>query len=122
MKFNIPCYTDAQTCARQIVQANFDDILLGTFRTPTYEEMERSLKDFIDDDFDEYKIKTKIIASHPSWSDDQVRNGIDRKRMRHENEYQANLRQAAAEAISEIEKLVGSLNDVIRAWKITNLR
>jgi len=39
------------------------------------------------------------------------------KRMRHENKSLANLRQAVA----EIEQLVASLEDTVKAWKTKNL-
>ena len=122
MKRLIACYTNAKSCAKQIVQSSFDEILCGTFRVPTQEEMERSLKGLIVHDFDEYQTRTKVVASHPGWSNERVTNGVYRKRMRYDNEYQTNLSQAATEAISEIEQLIGSLNDTIRAWKRKNLR
>jgi len=121
MKRLITCYCGSKTCAKQVVLANFDKILYGTFRVPAQEEMEKSLKEYLAADFDEYKERSKIVAAHPGWSIDQVKGALDRKRMRHENEYRSNLRQAAAESISEIEQLVSSLNDTIKAWKIKNL-
>lgn len=121
MKRLIACYTDAKTCAKQIVQSNFDEILGGTFRIPTHEDMEKSLKEFMESDFDEYQTRSKIVAMHPGWSVSRIKNEIERKRMRHENESLANLRQAAAKAVSEIEQLVASLNDTVKAWKIKNL-
>lgn len=121
MKRLIACYTNAKACSKQIVHASFDDILCGTFRIPTQEEMEQSLKGFIEYEFDEHQTMSKIVSRHPGWSDGQVADETYRIKMRYENEYQDNLRQAAAEAIAEIEQLTGSLKDTIKAWKIKNL-
>ena len=115
------CSTGAKSCARQIVLEAFNDILCGKFIIPSQKEMENVLKDFIDYDFDEYQKKRKTIAKHLSWNDDQVTDEVYRLKRRHDKEYSENLMQAASEAIVEIENLLSSLSDTIRAWKIKNL-
>ena len=83
--------------------------------------MENLVKDFIDDDFDEYQTKKKIKAKHPSWSKDRVNDEVYKLKMKYDIEYQSNIKQAASEAITEIENLIRSLNEAIKAWKIKNL-
>ena len=121
MKRLVAYSTGAKDCARQIVLEAFDDILCGNFKIPTQKEMENSLKGFIDYDFDEYQKTKKIIAKHPSWDKEQVADELYRLKLRYDKEYEENLMQAASEAITEIENLLSSLRDAIRAWKIKNL-
>jgi len=113
--------TGAKTCAGQIVHEAFNEILCGKFNIPSQKEMERILKDFIDYDFNEYQKKKKIIAKNPSWDDDQVNDEVYRLKLRYDKEYRENLMQAASEAVAEIENLISSLSDTIKAWKIKNL-
>jgi len=61
----IAYYKDAKSCSKQIVQSSFDDILRGTFRIPSQEEMEQSLKSIIDYNFDDYQVRSKIKAERP---------------------------------------------------------
>jgi hypothetical protein len=121
MKKLVAYSASAKNCARQIVNEAFNDALCGNFIIPSQKEMENILKDFIDYDFDEYQNKRKIIAKNPSWDDEQVNNEVYSLKMRYDEEYRQNLRQAASEAIDEIENLLSSLNDAIKAWKIRNL-
>ena len=83
--------------------------------------MERSLEGFIDDTFDEYPVRSKIKAKHPGWDKERVKSEVYKTKMKFENEYRNNLKQAASEAITDIENLISSLNETIKAWKITNL-
>ncbi len=117
----VACSADVKICARQIVHEAFSDILCGNFKMPTQKEMEHLLKDYIDYDFDEYQKKKKVIAKHPSWDDEQVNDEVHKVKRRHDKEYRENLMQATSEAIAEIENLLSSLSDAIKAWKIKNL-
>lgn len=122
MKPLVAYYIKAKAFSKQIIQSAFDDILCGTFRVPTQEEMERSLESIIEYEFDEYQVMSKVISKHPGWSNEQVSDEVYRKRMRYDQEYQNNLRQAADQAITEIEQLVESFNKTIKAWKRKNLQ
>jgi hypothetical protein len=62
-----------------------------------------------------------IMKSHPQWSDDQIQAEIEMQKSRFENELGVNLRVAALNTIGEIEKLIMSLNNAIKEWKIENL-
>ncbi len=117
----VACSADVKICAKQIVHEAFSDILCGNFRIPVQKEMEHLLKDYIDYDFDEYQKKKKVIAKHPSWDDEQVNGEVYRLKLRYDKEYRENLMQATSEAIAEIENLLSSLSDAIKAWKIKNL-
>jgi len=121
MKKLVTYSTAAKNCSRQIVLEAFNDALCGKFIIPSQKEMEHILKDFIDYNFNEYRNKRKIIAKHPTWDDEQVNDEVYSLKMRYDEEYRQNLRQAAAEAINEIENLLSSLNDAVKAWKIKNL-
>lgn len=114
--------TDAKRCAKQIVTDAFPQILLGDFRIPTQTDMEQALKGTIDFEFDEYKMRSEIKAKHPGWDKERLKSEVYKAKMKYDKKYQNNLRQAASEAISEIESLISSLNDAIKAWKIKNLR
>ena len=83
--------------------------------------MERALKDIIDYNFDEYQVRSKIKAKHPGWDRERLKSEVYKTKMKFDKEYQYNLRQAASEAITEIEGLISSLKDTIKAWKIKNL-
>jgi hypothetical protein len=111
----------AKSCAQQIFHEAFDNILCGKFNMPTQKDLENTLKAFIDYEFDEYEVAKKIIAKHPNWDDEQIDDEIYRVKMRYDKEYRDNLNKATLEAIAEIENLLTSLNDSIRAWKIKNL-
>ena len=117
----LACSTGAINCAKQIVREAFNDILCGKFNVPSHKEMEDLLKDYIDYDFDEYQQEKKVIAQHPSWDDDHVKDEIHRLKERSDKEYQGNLRQAASETIAEIESLIASLKYAIKTWRIKNL-
>ena len=121
MKKLVTCSLGAKSCARQIVREAFNDILSGNFHIPSQEEMENLLKDSMDYDFDEYQIKKKIEAKHTSWGDERVNDEVYKLKLRYDKEYQQNFMQAILEAFAEIESLIRSLNDAIKAWKIKNL-
>ena len=117
----VACSADAKRCAKQIVTEAFTQILCGDFRIPTQTDMERSLKNIIDNNFDEYQVRSRIKAKHPGWDRERLKSEVDKTKMKFDKVYQGNLRQAASEAITEIEGLISSLNDAIKAWKIKNL-
>ena len=79
------------------------------------------LKRNFDYSFDEFMTRRKIIKSHLDWSEDQVESEIEMQKRRFENELGVNLRVAALNTIEEIEKLITSLNNAIKKWKIKNL-
>jgi len=112
---------DAKRCARQIVTGAFNEILCGKFHKPTLKEMEQSLKQNIDYIFDEHQEMTKVIAKHPGWDEERVKGEAYKNKMKYDNEYRNNLKQAASDAITEIENLISSLNATIKYWKIKNL-
>lgn len=117
----VTCSTDAKSCAKQIVTGALNQILSGNFRIPSQEEIERSMKGFIDNAFNEYKEMSTIKANNPGWDEERIKNEVYKRKMKSEKEYLNNLKQVASEAITEIENLISSLNDTIKAWKITNL-
>ena len=122
MKKLIAYSADAKGRAKQIVHEQFDEVLCGTFKVPSSKEMEHFLKGVIAYEFDEYKEMKRIAVIHSSWSSVQVRDEFQRRKTKYENEYQTKLRHASFEAINEVENLVGSLRDAIRAWKVKNLK
>ena len=67
--------------------------------------MEQFLEDFIDNDFYEYRVRSKVKAKHPGWDKERVKSEVYKTKMKFENEYRNNLKQAASEAITEIERL-----------------
>jgi hypothetical protein len=117
-----PLYiSDAKKCARQMVKESLTDILANTYQTPSLEEMISILKGGFDHLFDEFMARRKIMKSHMDWSEDQIENEIEMQKRRFENELGVNLRVAALNTIEEIEKLIASLNNAIKKWKIENL-
>jgi len=117
-----PLYiSDAKKCAVQIVRESLAEILAGRYQTPSLEEMASILNRDFDHSFDEFMARRKIIKSHPEWSEDQVGAEIEMQKRRFENEIGVNLRVAALNTIEEIEKLITSLNNAIKKWKIENL-
>ena len=117
-----PLYiSDAKKCAKQIVRESLAEILATTYQTPSLEEMISILKGNFDHSFDEFMARRKIIKSHLDWSEDQVEAEIELQKRRFENELGVNLRVAALNTIEEIEKLITSLNNAIKKWKIENL-
>ncbi len=113
--------SDIKNCARQIVKESLNVILAGTYEIPALEEMEYFLEKNFDHSFDEYQVTQKIKRSHPGWSDDQLKEELDRQRRHYENELRVNLRVAALNTIAEIENLIMSLNQAIREWKVLHL-
>ena len=117
-----PLYiSDAKKCARQMVRESLDDILTGTYQTPSIEEMISILKRDFDHSFDEFMTRRMVMKSHVDWSEDQIESEIEMQKRRLENELEVNLRVAALNTIEEIEKLITSLNNAIKKWKIENL-
>jgi len=117
-----PLYiSDAKQCARQMVRESLPEILAATYQTPSLEQMISILTRDFNHSFDEYMARRKILKSHPSWSDNQIEAEIDLQKSRFENELGVNLRVAALKTIEEIEKLIISLNNAIKEWKIENL-
>lgn len=121
MKKLIAYSVDIKRCAKQVVHEALDEILKGNFSVPTFDETKAFLRDVIVHSFDDYGERKKVVAKHPSWDDDQVKDEIHRLKIRYDKEYHGNLRQAASETIAEIENLISSLNGAIKAWKIKNL-
>jgi len=113
--------TDAKRCARQIVTGAFNEILCGSFQMPSLQEVQRSIEGYIDYTFDEHQEMSKVVAKHPGWAEERVKDEVYKKKMKHGKEHRNNLKQAASEAIAEIENLINSLNDAIKSWKIKNL-
>ncbi len=117
-----PLYiSDAKKCAKQMVRESLAEILAATYQTPSPEEMISILKRDFDHSFDEFMIRRKVIKSHLDWSEDQIESEIEVQKRRFENELGVNLRVAALNTIEEIEKLITSLNNAIKKWKIENL-
>ena len=113
--------SDIKKCARQIVKESLNRILTGTYEVPSLEEMKFFLEENFGHSFDEYLITQKIKRSHPAWSNDQILEELDRQKRHYENELRVNLRIAALNTIEEIENLIISLNNAIRAWKVMHL-
>jgi RNA processing factor Prp31 len=117
-----PLYiSDAKKSAKQIVRESLGEILAGTYQTPSLEEMISILKRNFDHSFDEFMVRRKVIKSHLDWSEDQIESEIEMQKRRFENELGVNLRVAALNTIEEIDKLITSLNNAIKKWKIENL-
>ena len=112
---------NAKRYAKQIVTSSFTKILCGDFQIPTQKEMEHSLENFIDYNFDEYQAVSRIMAKHPGWDEERVKDEVYKNKMKLEKEYRNNLKHAASMAITEIENLISSLNDTVKAWKIKKL-
>ncbi len=117
-----PLYiSDAKKSARQMVRESLAEICAATYQTPSPEEMISILKRDFDHSFDEFMARRKIMRSHLDWSEDQIEGEIEIQKRRFENELGVNLRVAALNTIEEIEKLITSLNNAIKKWKIENL-
>ena len=117
-----PLYiTDAKACARHIVKESLDQILAGTYKIPTIEEMISVLENAFEHSFDEFMTRRRIIKSHLNWSDEQIEAELEMQKRRFENELSVNLRVAAIDTIEEVENLIASLNNAIKTWKIENL-
>ncbi len=117
-----PLYiSDAQKCAKQMVREFLAEILAHTYQAPSPEEMTSILKKNFDHSFDEFTARRTIMRSHLEWSEEQIEAEIEMQKRRFENELGVNLRVAALNTIEEIEKLITSLNNAIKKWKIENL-
>jgi hypothetical protein len=118
----IPLYiSDSKKCARQMVRESLAEILAGTYQIPSMEEMISILERDFDHPFDDYMARSKIMKSHMNWNEDRIEAEIEIQKRRFENELGVNLRVAALKTIEEIEKLITSLNNAIKRWKIENL-
>jgi hypothetical protein len=121
-KERTPLYiSDAKKFARRMVRESLAEILAGTYQTSSLEEMIFISKRDFDHSFDEFMARRKIMRSHLDWSEDQIEAEIEMQKRRFENELGVNLRVAALNTIEEIEKLITSLNNAIKKWKIENL-
>ncbi len=121
-KERTPLYiSDAKKCARQMVRESLNEILSHTYQTPSLEEMASILEKDFGRSFDEFMARRTIMRYHPGWSDEQVEAEIEMQKRRFENELGVNLRVAALNTVEEIEKLIASLNNAIKKWKIENL-
>jgi len=97
------------------------EILSATYQTPSLEQMISILSRGFDHSFDEFMAQRQLMKSHPEWSDNQIEAEIELQKSRFENEHGVNLRVAALNTIEEIEKLIMSLNNAIKEWKLENL-
>jgi hypothetical protein len=104
-----------------MVRESLDGILTGAYQTASLEEMISILKRGFEYSFDEFMTRRKVKKSHIDWSEDQIESEIEMQKRRFENELGVNLRVAALNTIEEIEKLITSLNNAIKKWKIKNL-
>jgi hypothetical protein len=55
------------------------------------------------------------------WSEEQIQDELERQKRHYENELRVNLKVAALNTIEKIEKLIKSLNQAIKKWKVENL-
>jgi len=113
--------SDVKQCAQQIVKESFADILIGEFRIPSQAQMESFLLENIDYSFDEYQTTKKIQLSHLRWSREQIAAELEMQKRRYEEKFRNNLKVAAQKAVNEVENLVSSLKDTIKAWRTKNL-
>ena len=113
--------SDVKKCAQQIVKEFFNEILIGEFRVPSQRKMESYLLESIDYAFDEYQTIKRIQRSNPQWSEERITDEFEKQKRRHEKEFRYNMNVAAQNAVNEVENLVRSLKDTIKAWKIKNL-
>jgi RNA processing factor Prp31 len=104
-----------------MVRESLAEILAAKYQTPSLEQMISILTRDFDHSFDEFMTRRGIMKSHPEWGDDQIEAEIEMQKRRFENELGVNLRVAALNTIEEIEKLITSLNNAIKKWKIENL-
>ena len=104
-----------------MVRESLAEILAGTYQIPSMEEMISILERDFDHPFDDYMARSKIMKSHMNWNEDRIETEIEIQKRRFENELGVNLRVAALSTIEEIEKLITSLNNAIKRWKIENL-
>lgn len=117
----IKYYTEAKLYAKQIIKVSFDEVLYGTFKIPSQEEVEQALKNVVDYRFNEYRVRLRIKAKNLGWNKDRIDAEVDKIKFNHDNECLSNLRQAAAQGVTEIENLITDLQDTIKTWKIKNL-
>ena len=113
--------SEIKKCARLIVKESLNQILAGTYRIPSLEEMKYFLEENFDHSFDEYLVTQKIKRSHPVWNNEQIVEEVERQKRHYENELRVNVRIAALNTIEEIENLIISLNNAIREWKVLHL-
>jgi len=118
---NVSYSLSVKRCAQHIVKESFTDILIGEFRMPSQDQMERFLFENINYGFDEYQAAKKIQRSRPQWNEERVRDELEKQKRRYEKEFRNNLKVAAQNAVNEVENLVGGLKDAIKTWKIKNL-
>jgi hypothetical protein len=112
---------DAKNWARQIVKSSFHEILEGSYEIPSQEEMEAFIRDNFYEPFDEHKVRTKIRKLHPEWSAVEASDELERQEREHARESRTMLKWFTQNTISEIEKLIKSLNQMIAKWKVNNL-
>lgn len=113
--------SDAKKCAMQMVKESLFKILAGNYQIPSFEEMISILEGNFDHPFDDFMARRKITRSHIDWNEDEIEAEIEMQKRRFENELGVNLRVAALNTIEEIEKLMTSLKNTIKNWKIENL-
>lgn len=118
---NVTYSSDVKRCAQQIVKEFFTDILIGEFKMPSQTQMESYLLKNIDHDFNEYQTAKKIQRSRPEWSEERIADELEKQREQYEKEFRYNLKVAAQNAVNEVENLISSLKDTIKAWRIKNL-
>jgi intergrase/recombinase len=112
---------DVKKCAQQIIKESFADILIGEFKIPSQKQMESYLLENIDYSFDEYQIAKKIQRSHLQWSEEQLAAELEVQKRHYEKEFRNNLKVATQKGVNEVENLVSSLKETIKAWKTKNL-
>ena len=121
-KERTPLYiSDVKKCARQMVRESLAEILSAKYQIPSLKQMISILSRDFDHSFNDFMARRKIMKSHPGWSEDRIETEIEIQKRRFENELGVNLRVAALKTIEEIEKLITSLNNAIKKWKIENL-
>ena len=97
------------------------EILSATYQTPSLEQMISILSRGFEHSFDEFMARRELMKSHSEWSDNQIEAEIELQKSRFESKLGINLRVAALNTIEEIEKLIMSLNNAIKEWKLENL-
>jgi hypothetical protein len=113
--------SDAKNWARQIVKSSLHEILAGKYQIPSQEELEIFIKDNFYEPFDEHKVRTKIRKLHPGWSAVEISDELERQEWEHARENRNTLKWFTQNTITEIEKLIKSLNQMIAKWKVNNL-
>ncbi len=106
----------SKTCAKMIIEDQFNEICSNRFEMPAFKEMETVVFEELKRNFDK-KVIHIVEQTYPDMSDDELDHEIEKLEERYYHDHEAQINAAVAAALKELKQRVDGLKKEINAIK-----